>query len=177
MRENRQLMKEVTSATIGGNYETHEYDSIGNSIIASFNGTTNTYSANNLNQYTSILCASAPSREPAYDIDGNMLSDGVLSFTYDAANRLKTVSTNGVQILTNFYDTKSRRVKKVTSTATTTFFYDGWNLIEERVACTNGTSSNIRCYWGVVKLLVWLYLHIFHAGTCLRLILGLDLVI
>ena len=33
---------EVTSATIGGNYETHEYDSIGNSIIASFNGTTNT---------------------------------------------------------------------------------------------------------------------------------------
>ncbi len=82
---------EVTSATIGGNYETHEYDSIGNSIIASMNGTTNTYSANNLNQYTSILRASAPPHEPTYDLDGNMLSDGVLSFTYDAANRLKTV--------------------------------------------------------------------------------------
>ena len=54
MRENKQLTKEVTSATIGGNYETHEYDSIGNSIIASFNGTTNAYSANNLNQYTMV---------------------------------------------------------------------------------------------------------------------------
>ena len=43
---------EVTSATIGGNYETHEYDSIGNSIIASFNGTTNAYSANNLYRFT-----------------------------------------------------------------------------------------------------------------------------
>ena len=42
---------EVTSATIGGNYETHEYDSIGNSIIASFNGATNTYSANNLYRF------------------------------------------------------------------------------------------------------------------------------
>ena len=139
---------EVTSATIGGNYETHEYDSIGNSIIASFNGTTNTYSANNLNQYASILQSSAPPREPTYDIDGNMLSDGGLSFTYDAANRLKTVFTNGVQILANFYDAKSRRVKKMTSDATTTFFYDDWNLIEERVAYTNGTSSTIRYYWG-----------------------------
>ena len=73
MRENKQLTKEVTSATIGGNYETHEYDSIGNSIIASFNGATNTYSANNLNQYASILQPSAPPREPTYDIDGNML--------------------------------------------------------------------------------------------------------
>ncbi len=148
MRENKQLTKEVTSATIGGNYETHEYDSIGNSIIASFNGATNTYSANNLNQYISILRTSAPPREPAYDIDGNMLSDGVLSFTYDAANRLKTVSTNGIQILANFYDAKSRRVKKVTSEATTTFFYDDWNLIKERVACTNGTTLTIRYYWG-----------------------------
>ena len=43
---------EVTSATIGGNYETHEYDSIGNSIIASFNGTTKAYSANNLYRFT-----------------------------------------------------------------------------------------------------------------------------
>ena len=32
----------------------YHYDSIGNSIIASFNGTTCTYSANNLNQYSSI---------------------------------------------------------------------------------------------------------------------------
>jgi len=104
---------------------------------------TYTYTANNLNQYTSILRSSAPPREISHDLDGNMLSDGNLSFAYDAANRLKAVSSNGVLLVTNFYDAKSRRVKKVTPEATTTFFYDDWNLIEERVAYTNGTSSTI----------------------------------
>ena len=37
---------------------------------------------------------------------------------------------------------------EVTPEATTTFFYDDWNLIEERVAYTNGTSSTISYYWG-----------------------------
>ena len=109
---------------------------------------TNFYAANCLNQYTSILCASAPLRDVSHDADGNMLSDGVLAFTYDAANRLKTVSSNGVTLVTNFYDAKSRRVKKVTSEATTTFFYAGWNLVEERIAYTNGTTTTIRYFWG-----------------------------
>ena len=152
MRESVQLTKEVTSATIGGNYETHEYDSIGNSIIASFNGATNTYSANNLNQYSMVgrVVPNAPpcTIMPTYDIEGNMLSDGVLSFTYDAASRLKTVSSNGVTLVTNFYDAKSRRVKKVTPNAMTTFFYDDWNLVEERIAYADNTTSTIRYYWG-----------------------------
>ena len=46
------------------------------------------------------------------------------------------------------YDHLDRRVKKVTPEATHTFFYDGWNLVEERVAYTNGTNSTIRYYWG-----------------------------
>ena len=120
---------EVTSATVFGIASSYGYDEIGNST---------SYTPKSLNQYT----------EFAYDLDGNLLIDGVLSFTYDAANRLKTVVTNGVLLLTNFYDAKSRRVKKVTQEATTTFFYDDWNLIEERVAYTNGTTSTIRYYWG-----------------------------
>ena len=43
---------EVTFATISGNVEEHAYDSIGNSLRASFNSVTNHYTANNLNQYT-----------------------------------------------------------------------------------------------------------------------------
>ena len=139
---------EVTEANINGNSETHEYDGIGNTITATLNSETNTYTANNLNQYTSIISASAPPCETVHDADGNMLSDGNLSFTYDAANRLKTVSSNGVLLVTNFYDAKSRRVKKVTQEATITFFYDAWNLIEERISYTNGTSSTIHYYWG-----------------------------
>ena len=73
-----------------------------------------------------------------------MLSDGALTYAYDSANRLKSVSSNGVMLVTNFYDAKSRRVKKVTPEATHAFFYDGWNLIKERISYTNGTSSTIR---------------------------------
>ena len=46
-----------------------------------------------------------------YD-DGNLLNDGYYTFTYDSANRLEKVSTNGVLVLTNIYDAKSRRVRK-----------------------------------------------------------------
>ena len=101
-------------------------------------GYTLNWTANCLNQYLQF----------SYDFDGNMTQCGDWTYTYDAANRLKTVSSNGVLIVTNFYDAKSRRVKKVTPEAATTFFYDGWNLVEERIAYTNGTTSTIRYYWG-----------------------------
>ena len=117
-------------------------------MLSAQNIVTNLYTANNLNQYTSILRNSVSPCEPSYDADGNLLSDGVFTFTYDAANRLKTISSNGVLLVTNFYDAKSRRVRKVTPEAIATFFYDDWNLIEERVAYTNGTISTIHYYWG-----------------------------
>jgi RHS repeat-associated protein len=120
---------EVISAIIENISKTYGYDEIGNSSF---------FQANNLNQYS----------EYEYDPDGNLLSCGELTFGYDGENRLTTVSSNGVLLVTNVYDTKSRRVKKVTSEATMTFFYDDWNLIEERIAYTNGTITTIHYYWG-----------------------------
>jgi len=120
---------EVSSANVSGVSSTYGYDEIGNST---------NWTANCLNQYTQFV----------YDFDGNMTQCGDWTYTYDAANRLKTASSNGVLIVTNFYDAKSRRVKKVTQEATMTFFYDGWNLVEERIAYTNGMSSTILYYWG-----------------------------
>ena len=48
----------------------------------------------------------------------------------------------------NRFCAKSRQTQKATADATTTFFYDDWNLIEERIAYTNGTTSTIHYYWG-----------------------------
>ena len=120
---------EVTAANVFGVPSTYGYDEIGNST---------NWTANCLNQYTQFI----------YDLDGNMTQCGDWSYTYDAANRLKTASSNGVLIVTNFYDAKSRRVKKVTQEATMTFFYDGWNLVEERISYTNGTTTTICYFWG-----------------------------
>ena len=93
--------------------EIYSYDFIGNLLSSSANAETNRYSANSLNQYTSVLRVSVPPREavPQYDADGNLVSLGPWAYAYDAASRLVSVSSNGVPLVTNFYDAKSRRVK------------------------------------------------------------------
>ena len=141
---------EVAAATIAGNHEMHAYDNIGNSIYAAFNGLTNTYTANNLNQYTSVgrVAPNAPPTSPTYDADGNMTAFGPWTYTYDSNSRLVTVSSNGVLLVTNFYDAKGRRVKKVTQSGTSTYIYDDWNLIYERVDKSNGTTDEFHYVWG-----------------------------
>ena len=138
---------EVVEATIADNAEEHEYDSIGNTTLAAFNNITNSYTANSLNQYTSILRGSATLREISHDADGNMTSDGVFAYAYDAENRLASVSSNGITLVANQYDYKGRRIKKTTQTTETTFVYDGWNLVYEREVAGGVTNETFYC-WG-----------------------------
>ena len=129
---------------------TYAYDLIGNATLAAHGSLTNAYSANSLNQYTSVLRVSAPPREihPQHDADGNLVLLGPWACAYDAANRLVSVSSNGAPFVANAYDWKGRRVRKATPDATYTFFYDGWDLVEERIAYADGTASTIHYYWG-----------------------------
>ena len=130
--------------------EAYAYDHIGNAVLAASGSVTNAYAANALNQYTSIRRTSDSPCEayPRYDADGNLTAFGPWTCAYDAANRLVSVSSNGVRLVTSFYDAQSRRVRKATPEATSTCFYDGWNLVEERIAYANGATSTIRYYWG-----------------------------
>ena len=126
--------------------DAYSYDGIGNLLSSSVNAVTNAYAANSLNQYTSVLRVSAPPREtvPRYDADGNLTAFGPWTCAYDAANRLVSVSSNDVPRVASSYDWRGRRVRKATPDAPYTFFYDGWNLVEERIAYTNGATSTIR---------------------------------
>jgi hypothetical protein len=94
--------------------DSHEYDLAGNSITATYNFITNDYTANNLNQYTSVG-RRAPTPPPAtsifHDIDGNLTNCAPWLFTWDSGNRLSAVSSNGVQIAAYAYDALGRRVK------------------------------------------------------------------
>jgi len=128
----------VTSHIPAGYWpQSYAYDEIGNSTW---------YFANNLNQYT----------EFGYDLDGNMITNYNTVMSYDAQSRLSSISTlvytnnewHTELLISNCYDHIGRRVKKITPAATHTFFYDGWNLIEERVAHTSGANTIIRYYWG-----------------------------
>lgn len=101
-----------------------------------------------------------------YDDDGNLLSDGQWTYTWDGENRLIAMeSRTGLpaaakrQKLAFVYDFASRRVQKevwdwnstsqsYTRSAQTRFVYDGWNLIAE----LNGLAGNslVRAYsWGL----------------------------
>ena len=84
-----------------------------------------TYATNNLNEYSTVNGI-----VHTYDAAGNLVSDGVNTCTYDAENRLGTV-TNVSALVTNAYDGSGRRVTKAASGATTTYIYDGAHVIME----------------------------------------------
>ena len=71
-----------------------------------------------------------------FDGNGNLISDGVRSFIYDAFNRLLEVKVGNAIIAQYQYDTYNRRVSKTTNAGTTHYLYDGFRCIEERT--TNG---------------------------------------
>ena len=140
---------EVTNATILTKTDTYAYDDIGNHTASSVDSVSTTYTANAFNQYTAILCTPAPLREPSYDLDGNMLTNGVWSYTWDCENRLTTVYSNSVCAVSNAYDYMSRRVTKWTPSHSTTYVYDGWNLVMEI------QSSNIPPFQSSTNTYVW----------------------
>ena len=107
---------------------------------------------------------------------GNLLSDGEHTFSWDAENRLHAVTpanaTNGSLKVVNWYDHRHRRVTKEVFELsgytppygeppvpgdpgewgllrTHNFFYDGWNLVRETVAHTNGSVDRIEYVWGL----------------------------
>jgi RHS repeat-associated protein len=95
----------------------------------------------------------------SYDLDGNLTNDGRWIYTWDAENRLVTMTVNtnvGPQYQLAFgYDAKGRRVRKQVWNNTTgtgspaldiTYVYDGWNLL---AGLTTG-SGPLRTYlWGL----------------------------
>ena len=75
-------------------------------------------------------------------------------YTYDAKARLTSAwrrpcgSADFEFVFSNVYDHLDRRVQKITPEATHTYFYDGWMLIKEVVANTNGATNVIEYHWG-----------------------------
>ncbi|MBW0005451.1 MAG: hypothetical protein JO216_18410 [Hyphomicrobiales bacterium] len=72
------------------------------------------YTANNLDQYTSVGGVA-----PTYDANGNLTFDGAFSYGYDAENRLVSASQGGTTIGTYAYDAQGNRKSKTAAGATT----------------------------------------------------------
>src|SRR4029079_7857751 len=67
-----------------------------------------------------------------YDLNGNLTSDGVNTYTWDARNQLASVSGAGLSASFS-YDSFGRRKAKTVNGATTEFLYDGGNVVQEKI--------------------------------------------
>ena len=126
--------------------QTIHYDANGNRTTFSPYGTTDTYTTNNLNQYTQRNSSTA-----GYDTKGNMTTgfDGSTN-TFDAQDRILTGSKSGASY-TFKYDGLNRQVSRQIGAGSPVYnVYDGWNLIAEYAA---GSTSPSAAYLPELKIL------------------------
>ena len=124
--------------------------------------TTASYVANGLNQYASVGGTSF-----THDARGDLTSDGTLAFTYSLDDQLLTGSAPTATALA--YDPLGRLQTQTTGGATTTFLYDGSDLVGEY----DGAGNILRRYVpgpGVDEPVVWYE----GAGTATRRWLAAD---
>ncbi|MCU0241158.1 MAG: RHS repeat-associated core domain-containing protein [Vicinamibacteria bacterium] len=94
-------------------------------VDASGNVTTRTYSVN----------VTADGATYTYDANGNLSTkttgSDTWAYTWNAENQLTRVTKNGVEVATFKYDPVGRRAEKVASGMTTTWTYDGEDILRE----------------------------------------------
>ena len=118
-----------TGAVSGGVLSHFDFDASGNRTSLASGGVSTAYTANGLNQYSTVGNLS-----PGYGALGNLSGYNGWSYTYDSQGRLISAS-KGATSATFFYDGLNRQVaRSITAAGTTTITYsvwDGWNLVAE----------------------------------------------
>jgi RHS repeat-associated protein len=142
------LLNVANPDTTPAGTQTINYDANGNRTTFSAYGPTDTYTTNNLNQYTA-----RNSNQATYDAKGN-LTIGVDSSTYlyDAQNRLLSATKAGTTE-TFKYDALNRQVSRTIGANPIVYdVYDGWNLIGEYASgATTPSTAYLSGAGGLVK--------------------------
>ena len=138
---------EVAWARYGTNMlaDIYDYDCVGNFTSNRLRGAWSQFESNELNEYEAI--SDEDSRQIIYDIDGNLLTNGVWSYSYDSRNRLSSIGKDD-RILCRFsYDANSRRIVSDLGSSFAIHFYDKLNEIMKR---DNAQEDSTReyYYWG-----------------------------
>jgi len=112
----------------------YTYDAAGNRIsLTRANGTTSNLPAAVQAAYDAAnqqIQFNAGSPNQAFDADGNLISDGTNTYTWDVRNRLTAISGPGLSASFT-YDALGRRASKAINGATTGYLYDGNDIVQE----------------------------------------------
>ncbi len=96
-------------------------DTIGSAPGQYIDSTTYAYESGT-NRLTTIT--GTPTATLTHDANGNIITEGTRTFTYDLTNRLTAVTDNETEIASYVYDARNLRVKKATPAETRIFHYD-----------------------------------------------------
>ncbi|MEZ5044094.1 MAG: DUF6531 domain-containing protein [Saprospiraceae bacterium] len=122
----------------------YHYDLLGNRNFVNTDGTTQSYTANEMNEYTQIITGTETAL-PTHDDNGNLSWDGAYNLGYDHENRL--ISVDGGATAIYQYDALGRRFRKKTSDTVTNYYYDDFREIEERDGSDNVTATYVFGTW------------------------------
>lgn len=122
------LTGDILSDTTGKN--TYAYDNLYNRSYSKEDSIYRKYYPNNINAYDSVRNNNSIIQNYTYDTNGNTISDGLKTFSYDYENRLQKV--NSINVTVNFYDALGRKTKSIINSLTNYYFFSENNIIEER---------------------------------------------
>ena len=108
---------ELTAAQVNGEDYQYNYDNIGNRTTATEGGESTTYTANALNQYTTIQENEEAAFTPLFDADGNQTriktETGIWEVIYNAENRpVSFTNAESNTVVECAYDSMGRRAYK-----------------------------------------------------------------
>ncbi len=77
----------------------------------------------------------------SYDLNGNLVSDGARTFTWNARGKLTAIASGDTPLAQFSYDAQGRRIRKAVNGAATQFTYDGANALQE---LSDGASPSLQ---------------------------------
>ena len=130
---------QLVSVTMPGGSAQYSYDAAGNRTGSTLNGVAANYNTNNLNEYTA-----AGSSGFNYDADGNLISGGGWTYTYDDDDHI-TSMTSATDAWTYQYDGLGNRIAATHNGTAVTYLNDpsGLGIVDAEL---DGTGNLISHY-------------------------------
>ncbi len=127
-------------------------DALGNFTSVTTNGTAQTRTANQQNEYTSI----SGSGTLSYDADGNLTADGAgNTYVYDAWNRLVAVKNGSTTVASYVYDGLNLRIQTSESNSLTDSYYASSGQVLENYQGSTVTAYGVWSPVYVNALVYW----------------------